>query len=271
MYRKLVLVITLPPFSTFLSAQANNGRNAPQTNTNYQVTTSNGTAPSPAPPVWLDLSSLPTAARQQLLPLYQQEYALLQQLNAVKWQALQDTFGGLAAVGAATVVAPSAASGIEEDSAARAGQYGAKYQGTNAALDAQSPAEMYQSVTHGMDLITRIDMLEKEISRVRKSFSIAPSANTPWDKRFPGPRKLTPEEVKALLTPAAKAMVPAPCSHLVGNAADILQACMNVACMFNPCDPAQEAQCQRGYGHDLSFEQKMVSGCAWRPDAPAKK
>jgi hypothetical protein len=170
----------------------------------YDVNSSKGTLPSPPQPPQFDLNSVPVGARQQLLPLYKQEYALLQQLSAVKWQALADTLSGLGSIGAALVAQPTAPTNVGEESAARAGQYGAQNRGVNAALDAQEPAEMYSSVDQAMKLLVQIGALEKRISSVQQSYGIDPKVRSPWSALFTGSSQLTPEGVTTLLLPAAK-------------------------------------------------------------------
>jgi hypothetical protein len=184
-----------------VSAFSQPTRSAPPSD--FEVKAPGGTMPSPSPPPQFDLNSLPIEAKQQLLPLYNHEYTLLQQLNVVKWQALQDTMKGLATAGAAMAVSPTAASAVAQESAAVAGQAGASFQGTNAALNAQEPAEMYQSVNRAMNLIVRIDGFEKEISRIQKAYNLDPAIRSPWTDLFPSSKQLTPDEVKKLLAPAA--------------------------------------------------------------------
>jgi len=261
MDRTLLSAIVLTAFGTTLIANTRVTPNPQQSNPNYEVKTSDAATPSPSV-VWLDLESLSPAARQKLLPLYEQEYGLLQQLDAIKWQALRDTMGGFFTVGAAVVATPPAANRVAEDSAALAGQFGAKSEGTSAPLAAQSPVEMYASVTRAMDLLTQIGSIEKEILSVRKSFSINPSAQTPWDKLFPKskPKMLTPNEVKNLLTPAANGVVPASCSFIVGYADGCLSSCLHL-CNFGGPDPGCNAKCQSDYVKQLAYERRETAKC----------
>jgi hypothetical protein len=175
-----------------------------QSSSGFEVSTSDGTArPSPPPPQF-NLNSVPVEARRQLLPLYQQEYSLLQELSGVRWQALSDTLGGLASIGAHVTASPTAPANIVEESAARAGQYDARYPGVNAALDAQEPAEMYASVKRAMQLLLQIDQIDKQISRVQQAYGIGAASRPPWASLFPASNQLTPAEVYKLLAPAAK-------------------------------------------------------------------
>jgi hypothetical protein len=171
----------------------------------FEVKSSVGTLPSPSAATLaaqFDLNTVPAKAREQLLPLYQREYALLEDLNVTKWQALGDVLGGLATAGAAAFATPTTASRVAEDSAALAEQYKARFRGADAAQSEQEPAEMPESVKHGMKLLNQINDVEAEISIVQKSYGLDPAARSPWSQF--APRRLTPKEVIALLTPAAK-------------------------------------------------------------------
>jgi hypothetical protein len=169
----------------------------------YEVKPSNGTIASPPPPPNFNLESIPAGARLQLLPLYQQEYRLLQELSVVRWQALGDTLGGLASVAGPALTSTGAAD-VVRNSAANAGQYGATNKGVNAAADAQTPAEMYQSVDRAMKLLVRIGELDKQISTIQQAYGLDPNVKSPSPWVLFGSRTLTPAEVKKLLEPAAK-------------------------------------------------------------------
>jgi hypothetical protein len=175
--------------------------------TPYQVQKSDGTVvPSSLPPqVLFDLRAQSPAAQQALLPLYQREWGLEQQLNAVKWQALADTLAGLSmAVGGLTD--GSAGALAANNAAARAGTPGVNFKGENAATNAQQPAETPESVTTAMYLVNQIGATEDAISRTQKAYGISPTARTPWTILFPSSSKtLTPAEVTKLLETAAKA------------------------------------------------------------------
>jgi len=170
----------------------------------FDIHTTDSTARPSLPQPQFDLNAVPSEARQQLLPLYQQEYARLQELSVVKWQAVGDTVGGLAKMGPALVARPVGPPGLAEASAASAGQYGARYGGVNAALDAQTPAEMYASVNRAMQLLLQIDQIDKEISQVQKAYGLNDALRPPWASLFPSSKQLTPTEVYELLLPAAK-------------------------------------------------------------------
>lgn len=200
MSRAPILVTALLAFGASLPAQSQ------QT---FGVNTSDGTVrvPSlPPQPPQFDLNSLPLVARQRRLTLYQREFALLQELSGVKWQALGEALGGLAAVGSTVIASPTGATSVAEDSAARSGQYGSQFRGVNAAVDAERPAEMYASVNRAMQLLVQIDLIDKQISTVQHDFGIDPALRSPWVALFPSSTKqLTPAEVRKLLEPAAQA------------------------------------------------------------------
>lgn len=192
MRQMFVLVFVVLVLGGSLSAQS------------YGVSTSDATvriSSFPPLPPQFDLSSVPQQARQQLLPLYQQEYALLQELSSVKWQALRDTLGGLTNF-ADAYGSPTAAARVVEESAARSGQYGARSGGNFS--DPHEPAEMYESVNRAMQLLVQIDRVDKEISSVQKANGIGATLRTPWASLFQGTGRLTPAEVYKLLAPAAK-------------------------------------------------------------------
>jgi hypothetical protein len=172
-------------------------------NNSYSVDTSDRTVASLPPPSLLDLSKAPSQDRQRLAPLYQREYTLLQELNAVKWQALHDTLGGLFVAGSAAIAASSGPSTLGEAAAARGGQSGARVDGVNAALDAQEPTEMYASVDRAMWLLSQIAATDAEISRVQKEYGIDPTMRPLWSSYFQKTKQLTPTEVIQLLAPAA--------------------------------------------------------------------
>jgi hypothetical protein len=246
MNRTLVLAIVISPSFLFSSAQ----------NPNYQVTPSDGTVQSPRVE-WFDLGSVPEPARSQLLALYRREYALLRELDSVKWEALHDTLGGL--FDAIASAEEPHASGLVEESAARAGQPGANSNGVNGALDAQSPVQMYESVNRAMDLLMQIGVLDKEITAFRKAHHIDAKLMTPWNKLFPKSKMLTPSQATALLTPAADRLVPNGCP-MKGYAAGCLSSCMHV-CNFGGPDAACQSKCQSDYGRQLRMERDGVAAC----------
>jgi hypothetical protein len=170
----------------------------------YRVDRSDSTvAPSSLPPqVLFDLRAQSPAAQQALLPLYQREWGLEQQLNAVKWQALADNLMGLAvAVGGLTD--GSAGARAANNAAARAGTPGTTFKGENAATSAQQTAGTPESVNTAMYLVNQIGATEDAISRTQNIYGISPTARTPWSILFPPSKKLTPAEVTKLLEPAA--------------------------------------------------------------------
>jgi hypothetical protein len=172
--------------------------------TQYQLNKSDSTiVPSSLPPqVLFDIRSASPAAQQALLPLYEQEWKLEQQLNEVKWQSLADTLGGLsmAVAGAFDNAGRLAANNL----AAEAGVPGYRFKGENAATSAQEPAEMPRSVIAGMNLVNQIQTTEEAISRTQKRFGIPATARTPWSILFPDNSKaLSPDEVVKMLAPAA--------------------------------------------------------------------
>lgn len=152
---------------------------------------------------WLYAKSIPPEARQQLLPLYLRQDALLNELNSVKWQAAQDTAGGLysAAAGIARAANGKASATLVEESAARARQTDAEFRGTNAALAAQRgvPAEMFPSVRRAGDIIIEVHDLDKRIASLQRQYSI--ETIRPATVR---PQELTTEAVIKMLTPAAQ-------------------------------------------------------------------
>jgi hypothetical protein len=193
---------------------------AASSQTEFGVQRSDGTVnPSALPPqVLFDLRSASPPAQQALMPLYQQEWSLLQELNTVKWQALGDTLGGLSAIGGPMIAIGSNGSRVANESAARAGTPGYKFKAENAALSAQtqvpgtpasqdvtpvagdrSQSEMYVSVNHAMQLLVQIQSTEEAISGVQKSYGIPPTARTPWSILFPVSKRLSPSEVSQLL------------------------------------------------------------------------
>lgn len=176
--------------------------------TQYEVRQSDGTlAPSSLPrEVLFDLRAASSSAQQALLPLYQQEWELEQQLSTVKWQALSDTLMGLAAIGASTIGAGSTGTGLANDAAAIAGVPGVRFKGTNAALSAIKPADMYESVSKAMYLVNQIQATNDAISRTQRAYGLPATARTPWSMLFPSSKTLTPVEVNKLLEPAAKAV-----------------------------------------------------------------
>jgi len=103
-----------------------------------------------------DLRSASPAAQQTLLPLYQREWALEQDLSTVRWAALGDTLRGLAKIGGSTIGIGGAGSRVVDESAAVAGTPGSKFKGENAALSAKQPADMYESVNKAMYLVNQI-------------------------------------------------------------------------------------------------------------------
>lgn len=191
----LVALLTISLSSRAQTQQSSGG--------GFQVNRSQTTATSPTLRKPLDLDSIPVGAKQRLLPLYKQEYALIKELDGTKWQALFDVLSGLASTAGGSITSNAAAKSVQE-SAARAGQYGARYHGVEPATDPletspSGPAEMHPSVNRGMELLIQIDVLEKQISRVQNAFGIDPTARTPWSALFPGPMWLTPDEVTKLL------------------------------------------------------------------------
>jgi len=257
MRRTPTIVIVVHSLCILLASRASAQQPNSAQHPNYEVTTSDATVPSPSVN-WLDVGSIQEPARSQLLALYSQEFALIQQLNAVRWVALHDTLGGLLQAGFA--VNNSQAGSVVEESAARAGHNGATYKGVNPALDAQTPVEMYESVNRAMSLVRQIVALEKEILGFKKSHHIDLSLQTPWNKLFPKSKTLTPDQVVGLLTPAANAVVPTSCGYLIGYASNSLSACMNLACVGG-CDGATVSQCQSSYPRDLAWEQKAMAQC----------
>src|ERR1035438_7324106 len=122
-------VVILMLMFTFVSVPQTFGSPNPesqQPGAGYDVAQSDRTVPSPAPPPVFDLGSVSPAAKQRLLPLYRQAYRLLQELSRVRLQALSDTLVGLANIGAASLATPTTASSTVQESAAVAGQYGAR-------------------------------------------------------------------------------------------------------------------------------------------------
>jgi len=197
MGRQLRCIQSLPLILICVGAQINLA--AQQSTGDYQVNRSAPTATATLPTQY-DLSSLPEAPRERLLPLYRQEYGLLQQLREIGLQALSDVLMGIASsVGSATKSAAKSVN-VTEESAASAGQYGARSGGVSAVGDAKRPRDDYESISRARDLLIRIDSLERQISAVNLLYGINPSTRSPWLQSIRG--ELTPAEVQGILQQA---------------------------------------------------------------------
>ena len=187
-----MVLLTAFSSASFLSAQS------------LPSETTIGPPPRSAEFDWLYAKSISPEARQKLLPLYQQEHDLLQELNRLKWPLAQETAAGLFSGGAGTVRAVNSPAGVTavEESAARAGQYGAEYRGANAALTAQKPSklETLPGVARVREIILEVAKIDEQIAATRRQYSI----ETMGPAAPQGSKQLSPEEVKKLLALAAQ-------------------------------------------------------------------
>jgi hypothetical protein len=177
---------------------------------------------------WLFSPSISPEARAQLLPLYQRELALLNELNFNKWRFLAEHSQqlGAALAGAAASALPAAATLVEE-SAARAGQRGAAIRGENAALAAQDLPDEVPSATRGRAIILELDRTRKQIGAIRMKFgieTIGPATFRPKELSDENlarivssmgsvaAKPITPATIPPALAPPSSASAPRDCS-----------------------------------------------------------
>ena len=149
---------------------------------------------------WLYSRAISPEARYQLLPLYQEADRLLQELSFIRPGLANDVASGVGSPLASE--APSTA----EESAAGAGQYGARYRCIDAYSSSLNPTDT-TNVDRTKDIVTRLDEIDKQIYDLRQKYgieTISPTPKSPWSVLFQRTKLLTPDEVKKLLVPAAK-------------------------------------------------------------------
>jgi hypothetical protein len=152
---------------------------------------------------WLFSKSVPVEAREQLLPLYEKRAARLRELDYLKWKAAEETAQGFFRAGTRVVraVNSSPTKAIVEEAAARAGQPGARYRGTNAALSAQRGVNgsMLPSVSLAADKVLEVHDLERQIGLIRQHYrieTIGPAT--------PRPAELSRAEISRIMSDAAR-------------------------------------------------------------------
>lgn len=191
---------------------------------------------------WLQSRAIPAAARAKLLPLYQEQQALLRELNYVKWRAATDTIGGLAGALAGLAIG-NAAKSVTDNAAARARQPGAKFRGEDPVLSASEPLDEIPSVARAAELLRRVDQVDRQIAQVRRQYNVTTIG--PATLR---PRELSRSELDKMLAQiAVSAALPVgdplafssndECKVRSRAARDILQACRDrLFQCYNACD-----------------------------------
>ena len=131
---------------------------------------------------------------------------LLTELNYVKWEAAQESVAGglFGMVGAAPAAnAPTstrASTRAVEESAARAGQFGATTRPENAALTAQRPGDAIPSVERAGEIMRELLRIDEEIGTARRRYGVE-TIGPPRSR----PQYLNRQQIDQIMTAIAKA------------------------------------------------------------------